>query len=655
MTFFRLLPRIASRMALSLALPWLFISQGCTPSGLGLDLNEVLTKHNWEVAELNVTYDYRFEERYEVPSSGNWRKIAQSGEIIIDYDADRRDWQITERFNRQEEGTSGPLPSTQYQWDTTLTSMYGEWRFSAAEAGLGRLIQQYYDQSQSCRFYRGWESLWATDVKVESPEEADILSFDLLSMLPHAMGGDIVLYPERFGGGGDPHLFTVVAKVRLDGEEVILQENPEQVPQARSAAFSMPDYGDVTIEEDYSQVYFRIRLRPVTEAGCESAPSGSCDLQQVPCENGTLRRGELGECRCECQEGWQGEACDQTLGFTWVNTVVGQGVAGFVDGGSQVALLDRPQGLVADGQDQVYFADANNAAIRMVDLNTRVVSTVAGDGTPGYQDGPGSQARFDQPQGLTLDPISGDLYVADFGNRIIRKISSDGTVSTIAGVPGSSGIQNGPALTAEFMSPTALLWDQRVLRGHPVLLIADGSQLRLLDLLTMEVSTYAGSFGGILSYQNGPAAQAQFGEIAGIVLQPNGTIYLADRSNHAIRAISSTGNRMVSTFMGADPGGRIVNLPANQPLNYPVGLAFNGIDRLYLSDSHHHIVRAFTILGGTPVETQTLGDADSQSSGNEDGIPALARFDDPSWMCTLPNGDLLVSDRGNHSIRRLIQ
>ncbi len=645
--------RRVSPLALLFGLAFLLLHQGCTPTGMGLDLEKVLTKNTWEVASVNFTFNYGFEERYDVPNTSNWREISQTGEVSILFDQESRTWKISESYYRQDEGPGGRQPSTQFTWDTTLTDVYGEWEFSGNGTPFTDLVQRYSDQGSNCATLENFETFWATDPLVDSIEAADIIGFEFQSLLYRLFGGDIVLYPRKYWSGRTPQVFQLNAKVFVDGDDVILRNVADMPPQSRSSSFNQPDYGEVTMQEDYSQAYFEIRLTPKSGDGCQAVVP-ACDPNEFRCENGTLYEGELGLCQCECETGWIGESCDQPAGFTWVSTVAGAGSAGFQDGVGANVQFDIPMGIATMGQ-SAFVSDGNNHIIRQIDLTTRGVSSPIGSGTKGYQDGPANQAQFESPLDLAFNPENGDLYIADVGNRLIRKYDSDGNVTTVAGVQNSTGFQNGPALQAEFLYPSSLLFDPNVLRGHPVLLIGDASMIRLLDLTTMEVSTYAGTMTFGRGYRNGPAATAEFAEIAGMALKSDGTLLVADRSNHAIRAIAPDTDQTVSTLMGADPTGRIIHLPANQPFNYPVDLILTANDKLIISDSKNHQVRVFTAYGSNYIETQTAGDKFNYEFGFEDGAPDAARFNYPQWMALRPNGDVLVTDRENHAVRRLYQ
>ncbi len=139
-----------------------------------------------------------------------------------------------------------------------------------------------------------------------------------------------------------------------------------------------------------------------------------------------------------------------------VSTLAGDGVRGFADGTDSSAHFYSPFGIAVDGQGNVYVADRDNNRIRKI-TSAGVVSTLAGDGVQGFADGAGSSACFNSPLGIAVDG-QGNVYVADFGNNRIRKITSAGVVSTLAG-DGTAGSTDGPGSSAKFYNPTGVAVD----------------------------------------------------------------------------------------------------------------------------------------------------------------------------------------------------
>ncbi|MNR94392.1 Serine/threonine-protein kinase PknD [compost metagenome] len=201
----------------------------------------------------------------------------------------------------------------------------------------------------------------------------------------------------------------------------------------------------------------------------------------------------------------------------------GIGLPGATDGSGDEAEFRSPAGLCIDAQDNLYVADSKNHRIRKVTPSGHV-STVAGS-TEGYSDAKGSAAQFKAPYGLTID-ASGNLYVADTGNKRIRKITPDGTVSTVAGT-GASGSEDAPASSATFEEPLSLAF-----APDGSLFVSDGSRLR--KIRNGQVTTVAGSDAG---FEDGTAAQAKFEKLYGLLFLADDSLLVADWRNHRIRRL----------------------------------------------------------------------------------------------------------------------
>lgn len=225
-----------------------------------------------------------------------------------------------------------------------------------------------------------------------------------------------------------------------------------------------------------------------------------------------------------------------------VTTIFGDGSSGFADGDVSVAKVDFPWKSCVDKDGNIFIADRDNHAIRKIDVNG-LVSTVAGTGTAGYVDGPGPQAQFNQPIDVAVD-ANGVLYVADNVNHKIRKITPDGTVSTLAG--GAAGFSDGDVATALFRNPSGVAVD-----GQGNVYVADrlNHRIRKIDVASGQVSTVAGA--GTAGSRDGIAEEAQFNSPYGLEVDENGSIVVADLSNHKIRLIE---NGAVTTIAGSSNG-----------------------------------------------------------------------------------------------------
>ncbi len=218
----------------------------------------------------------------------------------------------------------------------------------------------------------------------------------------------------------------------------------------------------------------------------------------------------------------------------------GPGFSGY-DGDGGPATQSRvwnPYSVAVDVSGNIYIADSQNNVIRMINKSTGKITTIAGLGPshPGYSgdNGAATLATLNGPQGVVVD-VSGNIYIADSGNNVIRKISA-GVISTIAGT-GSEGYSgdNGPAIAATFLSVKGLAVD-----AENNIYIADSGNnvIRMISISTGEVSTVAGNGAAGYSGDGGNATEAELSNPLGVALDSNGNIYIADSQNSVIRVVS---------------------------------------------------------------------------------------------------------------------
>ncbi|QDH81644.1 gluconolactonase [Echinicola soli] len=225
-----------------------------------------------------------------------------------------------------------------------------------------------------------------------------------------------------------------------------------------------------------------------------------------------------------------------------VTTVLGTGQRGYLDGPVAGALLDYPWKSCVDKDGNIYIADRDNHVVRKIDPRG-AVSTVAGTGVAGFNDGAADQAQFDQPLDVAVSE-EGVLYVADNRNHRIRRIDVDGTVSTVTG--SEQGNQNGNLQDATFRYPSGLDID-----GKGNIFVADriNHLIRKIDLNAGQVSTVAGD--GSQGTRDGQLMNAQFNNPYGITVTDEGNLVIADLSNHKIRLIDE---EKVLTIAGSVSG-----------------------------------------------------------------------------------------------------
>src|ERR1700684_3890617 len=259
------------------------------------------------------------------------------------------------------------------------------------------------------------------------------------------------------------------------------------------------------------------------------------------------------------------------------------GAPRLADGGPATsAPLRGPIAVAVDAQGNLYIADEEDNRIRKVDPSG-IISTYAGTGLPGYSGdrGPAINAEINSPTGLALD-VKGNLYVADTGNSLVRRIATDGTINTVAG----NGIStfagdNGPATSAQ-IDPTAVAVDSQ---GN--LYIADGFNFRIRKVDTNGIITTIAGNGteGFLG-DNGPANSAEIDLVHDLAVGNVGNIYLADYYNLEVRKIDPTG--MITDFAGGPDSGPLeeAGIPATLAVVVPGGVAFDSSGNLYISDAN---------------------------------------------------------------------
>ena len=262
------------------------------------------------------------------------------------------------------------------------------------------------------------------------------------------------------------------------------------------------------------------------------------------------------------------------------SVVAGTGVSGIQDGPGASATLRTPSGITKDGFGNIYLTDSESNLIRKINPSG-IVSTVAGNQNGGYADGTGGGARFDRPNGVASD-VNGNLYIADTFNHRIRKVSTAGVVTTFAG--SIQGYVDGTAATARFTFPRGIALDKF---GN--VYVGEGGRIRKITP-TGTVSTLAGS---TLGYADGIGTAAQFNDdISSIAIDLQGDLFVADRNNHRIRKVTSTG--VVTTYAGTGVVGETNGAANVATFAEPTGVALGDAGMLYIVDRGNHKIRTIS-------------------------------------------------------------
>lgn len=321
-----------------------------------------------------------------------------------------------------------------------------------------------------------------------------------------------------------------------------------------------------------------------------------------------------------------------------VTTVAGSGNIGAKDGSGTAALFSYAYEIAVDSSANLYVADTNNNKIRKI-TSTGVVTTLAGSGNIGATDGSGTAASFNFPRGIAVDS-TGNVYVADTNNFKIRKITPTGVVSTFAG-SGITGSTDGTNTNASFGTVYGIAVD-----ADGNIYVADTNKFKIRKITSSGVvSTFAGSgIGG--SVVDGTGTAASFSSPSGVAVDSSGSnIYVSDTNARKIRKITSSG--VVTTFAGSDSVGPTDGTGTSASFGPMHGIAVDSIGNIYVADTGENKIRKITSLG---VVTTIAG---SGSKGSTDGIGTSASFSNPHGIAVDSAGNVYVTDTYNFKIRKL--
>lgn len=320
-----------------------------------------------------------------------------------------------------------------------------------------------------------------------------------------------------------------------------------------------------------------------------------------------------------------------------VSTLAGSGTAGSVNGTGASASFNYPTGVGTDVSGNVYVADYFNNKIRKI-TPSGVVTTFAGSGNVGSLDGTGTSARFYRPLSLTVD-TSGNVYVADTYNSKIRKITPTGDVTTLAG-GSTAGNLDGTGSAASFYWPTAVAVDAS---GNVYVADTNNNLIRKVTSSGV-VTTIAGDTTVGSVDANGTAAS--FSSPNGIAVDSSGNIFVSDFGNQKIRKISPTGD--VTTFAGNGSTGNLDGLGTSATFDGPSGITIDVSGNLYVADRNNNLIRKITSNGNV---TTYAGDG---SAGSIDATPLSSSFNTPYSVAADISGNIFVADFSNHKIRQIV-
>jgi serine/threonine protein kinase, bacterial len=325
-----------------------------------------------------------------------------------------------------------------------------------------------------------------------------------------------------------------------------------------------------------------------------------------------------------------------------VSTVAGSGEYGCNDDACANASFHAPIGIVADGDGNLFVSDMYNNRIRKI-TPFGVVTTIAGSGRYGFSDGIGQNASFDHPHGIAID-MSGNIFVADYNNHAIRKITPAGFVTTVAG-NGERGCQDGTGTEASFDCPMDVAIDKN---GN--LYVADTFNNKIRKITPSGVVTTIAGGGGRGYKGSGnvddTGSLASFNNPQGIAIDMDGNLFVDDTYSNRIRKITPTG--VVTTIAGSGYPGKNDGAGKNASFDHPHGIAIGSSGNLFVADYNNHTIRKITPSG---IVTTIAG---SGRRGDGDGEGKNASFSAPFGIAIDPFENIIVADTSNHKIRKII-
>jgi sugar lactone lactonase YvrE len=267
------------------------------------------------------------------------------------------------------------------------------------------------------------------------------------------------------------------------------------------------------------------------------------------------------------------------------SVLAGSGGVGAVNATGALASFNGPSGIAVDASGNVYVADYHNNLVRKI-TPAGVVTTLAGTATSSADSTSNTQSVFSGPSGVAVD-ASGNVYVADSGDNQVKMVSPSGVVTVFAG-SGNAGSGDGNAAAATFYNPTGVALD-----ASSNLYVADFLNNRIRKITPAgTVTTLAGDTAG---YADGPDTTALFYYPNSLTVDAGGNVYVTDEANNRIRVISPQG--IVSTIAGSGAAGSANGQGINASFNGPDGITADAAGNLYVTDANNNLIREITPAG----------------------------------------------------------
>lgn len=335
-----------------------------------------------------------------------------------------------------------------------------------------------------------------------------------------------------------------------------------------------------------------------------------------------------------------------------ITTVAGTGEQGY--GGDQgpatQSLLDNPFDVELDRSERrLFIADCFNCCVRMVDLQTGIIATIAGTGEAGYSGdgGPAIEARIEEIYAVQVAD-NGDVYILQRFSPAIRKVDAlTGIITTGAG-DGTVGYggDGGPAHRAQMREP-----NDCVLDGKGGLLIADiqDQRVRRLDIETGVITTFAGTGEKVHSGDGGPALEAGIFGARAVCVDGRGNTYICEREGNSIRRVDPDG--MIDLVAGTGERGYEGDGGAAIQATFsgPKAIRCDADGNVLVVDTENHSIRRIDVSDGT-ISTVAGGRRGSEGDGGDSTLAGLAR---PHGVVADAHGAFYIADSENHRVRRV--
>jgi len=336
-----------------------------------------------------------------------------------------------------------------------------------------------------------------------------------------------------------------------------------------------------------------------------------------------------------------------------ITTAVGTGAQGYAgDGGPATrAVLNQPFDLAFDPNGHLVFSDTYNHCLRRVDAAGGTISTIAGTGEAGFSGdgGPATSARLNQPYGVVIDR-RGNIYTADRLNGRVRMVDASGNIATLAGDGGGKFHgDDGPSTRAGLAEPNGLALNADQTR----LFIADVAdhRVRVVDLASGTISTFAGTGEGKHDGDGGPAAKAGVFGARAVALAPDGAVYVMERQGSSIRRVR---DGIIETVAGTGARGYAGDGhdARHAVFNAPKEMAVDRAGNIFVVDTENHAIR---LIDARTWIVHTIAGNGTAGPGGDNGPATAAGLARPHGVTIGPDGAAYVGDSENHRVRKLVR